>query len=121
MLYRDNEGLKLCTKKVIYAQRGELLESFITTEGVGWWNDFASKWDHTTIGEFQDIEYTQEQLDRFEEIKEIKANEEDLLEYVLNGNITEALSPLMLKKTNEELVAKVDELIEILVEKGVVY
>lgn len=121
MLYRDNEGLKLCTKKVIYTQRGEEMESSITTEGVEWWEDFANRWEHTSIVRYEDIEYTPEQLERFEEVKELALGDTVLTEYVLDGVADKELTSIVLKKENEILNAKVDELIEILVEKGVVF
>lgn len=108
MLYRDSEGLKLCTKKVVYTQRGQEMESLINTEGIEWWEDFANKWDHTTITEFEDVEYTKEQLDRFEETKDLNVNQSILQDYIISGTIGEGLEILELNKENQQLKAKVE-------------
>lgn len=107
MLYRDDEGLKLSNKKVVYLQNGAQEESLITTDGVEWWVEFANKWSNTEIVEFVDISYTEEQLTRFENIKNMDINIDALNLYVLEGlfpeGIDDPLRNLQLESENVEL------------------
>lgn len=107
MLYKSKEGLILCDKKVKYIQHGEEKEQFIYEEGIQWWLDFCEKWNHTEIIEFIDVEYTTEELRRFDEIKDFSVNEEILSEYVINGTIGEGLEDL----ENTKEIEKVKQLL----------
>lgn len=122
MLYRDDEGLKLSNKKVIYLQNGEQEESLITTDGVGWWIEFAEKWSNTEIVEFVDIDYTEEQLTRFENIKNMDINIDVLNLYVLEGlfpeGIDHPLRNLQLESENTELKSLLADLTEIVLLGG---
>lgn len=106
MLYKDKEGLKLSSHKVRYIQHGEEKEQYICSEGQQWWLDFADKWDHTEIIEFIEVSYTPEQLERFEEVKDMKLSEDILNTYVVEGIAGEGLEMLALKKENAQLKAE---------------
>lgn len=116
MLYRDNEGLKLSSKKVIYTQHSEQMESFITTEGVEWWEGFARKWSHTTILGYEDIIYTEEELARYGQVKDLKVGDGVLEEYIFNGIIGEGLEGIKVVE-QEKVIA---ELVSALADKGVI-
>ena len=103
MLYKEGEELKMATKKVKYTQRGEEIEQFVGVEGQQWWNDFAEKWEHTSIIGFEDAEYTAEQLRRFEEIKGLDLADNIATEYVVDGFVNKGLEILVLQKENENL------------------
>lgn len=122
MLYKDNVGLKLSDTKVKYIRDGEESEQFVSSEGKQWWLDFAEKWDHTKIIEFVDVEYTDEQLSRFEEIESLDANEEILNNYVIEGvfpiETDHPLRNLQLQKENEELQQRLADLTEVVLMGG---
>lgn len=103
VLYKDEEGLKLSSLKVRYTQHGEEKEQFIGSEGMDWWISFAEKWEHTNIIEFVNVEHTEKQIARFEEIKEIKIREDVLTSYVMDGIVGEGLEIIALKKENTDL------------------
>lgn len=114
VLYKDNGELKLSVTKVKYIRDGEELEQFVGGEGKQWWLDFVEKWDHTEIIEFVDAEYTNEQLSRFDEVKNLAISEVVLEQYIANGTIGDGLELLALKNENKELEGTVMELTSIL-------
>lgn len=109
------KGLLTFTKyKVIYTQHGKELEAY--TSDKKWWENFASKWDHTEIVEFEDTSFTDEQKERLKEVEHLGEEYSHYAEeYVLNGkfpNETEneeerveqhPLRMLQLKKENQML------------------
>lgn len=117
MVYKDKEGLKLSKKKVVYTQHGEQMEAFVTTDGVEWWVAFADKWDHTQIIEIVDIEYTPEQLVRFEEVKDMEVAETVLNDYIEVGLIGDGLEKIKIRE-QEKII---NDLVTILADKGVIY
>lgn len=117
LLYKENNELKLATSKVRYMQHGEEIIQSITTEGTQWWNDFSEKWNHTEILEFIDIKYTEEQILRFSEIKDIELNETILEEYVMEGILGEGLQMLFITKENEKLKNLLADLTELTLPK----
>ena len=50
-----------------YVQHGEDLEQYAADKE--WWLDFEREWDHTTINEIIEVEYSDAQVRRFEEIE----------------------------------------------------
>lgn len=90
MLYLKNGEWALCPYKVKYEQRGEVLEQY--TEDKQWWNDFAAKWDHTEIIEFEETSFTDEQKARLEEVKNVAEGFESYVaQYVLDGTFPDEL------------------------------
>ena len=112
MIIKKNNELKLAEKKVKYIQRGIEIEQIVGEEGIQWWNDFAEKWEHTSIIGFEDVQHTEQQVKRFEEVKNMKASESILQDYVVEGIIGEGLEILALKKENEELKQLMADLTE---------
>ncbi|MCC5911305.1 MAG: hypothetical protein JJT76_12790 [Clostridiaceae bacterium] len=112
MLYRKDDQWALCPYKVKYVQNEEELEAY--THDKQWWLNFAEKWDHTEILEFQDAEYTEEQLARLEEIRHYnKALMDECRAYAEEGTFPEGLEhplrALQLQKENERLGVELSE------------
>ncbi|HLR58926.1 MAG TPA: hypothetical protein VK094_00410 [Pseudogracilibacillus sp.] len=113
MLYQKNGEWALSPYKVKYRQHGEECEKY--THDKKWWKDFAAKWDHTEILEFEDVTYSDEQKARLEEVKDVKEGfEYYAARYVLDGKFPNQLEPeerledhplrvLQLEKENKQL------------------
>ena len=85
MFIRQEGKWFLHTQKVKYTQRGKEYVRW-ATPSKEWWEDFANKWEHTTIVNFEDVILTDEQLERFEEIKNMPEDFPNVYEkYVLDG------------------------------------
>ena len=111
MLYEKNNELELSDKKVIFTERGEQKEKYIGIEGEQWWNDLANKHEHINIVEIVEVNYTDEQLERFEKVKDIIGDTGELEDYIENGNINpenEKFKIIFLERENEELKSKVE-------------
>ncbi len=115
-------------KKVTYTERGETEEKYIGLEGEQWWNDIAIKHEHINIVEITEVTYTNEQLARYEEIKSLKSDIDELEKYVLDGVVEtvkvdeiKTITELKLKKENEELEGVLEDLTQILADKGVIW
>ena len=117
MLYKDSEGLKLAQEKVVYTRNGTEYEQPII-EDRNWWLDFEQKWEDMKIVRFESIEYTEEQLTRFEEVKGMDLSQNILNDYVMEGIIGEGLEILALKKENEELKQLLTDLTEVVLLGG---
>lgn len=75
----------LCPYKVIYTQHGEHHEQYVGNKN--WWLDFADKWDHTQIIEIVEMDYTDEQLARYEDVKFLPEDFYDIYSnYVADGS-----------------------------------
>ena len=91
-------GWHLCNEKVRYIQHGEELIQYVMSEGHDWWIDFEEKWEHTEIIEFIEVEPTQEQLGRYNEILELNISEGfsgGLSEYVEFGVFPEGFNHVL--------------------------
>jgi len=128
LLYEKDNELKLSDKKVIFTERGEQKEKYIGLEGEQWWNELASKHGHINIVEIQSANYTDEQLARYEEVKSLKGDIDELRNYILDGTMSEttpeeikSITELKLKKENKELEGVLTELTQILADKGVIW
>lgn len=69
MLYRKSNQWELCPYKVRYIQHGKEIEQY--THDKQWWLEFEKKWKHTKIIEFIDVDYSNGEISRLEEIKHI--------------------------------------------------
>lgn len=103
MLYNDNGEWKLCTKKITYIENDEEFEKFIESEGEEWWDSYKLLWgiDIITI---EEVNYTQEQLDRLVEIQNVPEGFSDICsDYIIDGTFPEdtqhPLKDLQLSKT----------------------
>ena len=117
MIIKKNNELRLSEQKVKYIQHGVEIEQIVGEEGIQWWNDFAEKWEHTNIVEFINIEYTAEQLGRFEEIKELDIADNIANDYVMDGVVSDGvvsdgLGLFILKKENKDLKKLLADLTE---------
>lgn len=99
----------LCNEKVKYIQHGEGIIQYVMSEGHDWWLDFEEKWGHTEIIEFIQVEPTQEQLSRFEEVVQLNILEGfggELSGYVELGIFPEGfnhvLRPIQILKQQDE-------------------
>ena len=120
VLLRDEKGLKLVKEKVLYKRNGIEYEQPVV-EGRDWWLDFEEKWNDMEIVGFEDIQYTEEQLTRLEEVRDINNVSEHILnDYVMEGIIGEGLEILALKKENEELKQVLADLTETMLLGGMV-
>lgn len=85
MLSRKDNQFELCPYKVRYTQHGEEIEQW-ALPNKEWWIDFEQRWEHTEIIEFTELELSDEQLARFEEIKYMPEDFTHIYEeYVLSG------------------------------------
>jgi len=88
MLIRTMDGWELPTRTVRYTRDGKEFDQIMGDEDEQWWHDFAQQWPETTIIEFADLHYTEEQLARLAEIQEVEAQyQEELERYVMDGII----------------------------------
>ena len=106
MLYREDNQWALCPYKVKYTKNGENLEQY--THDKQWWTDFETTWVNTTVTEFTDLLWTDEEKARLEEIKHIGEGFGDICaDYVSAGEFpTDKIHPLkeiQSKKENEKL------------------
>ena len=112
MLYWKEGKLNLSPYKVNYTQHGK--QEVAYTDDKKWWEDFAEKWEHTTIQSFEDMEYTPGELQRYEEIKYMpEGHAEACKTYVKSGDFPEginhALRHIQLQKENERLGIELSE------------
>ena len=85
MIYRDNGEWKLCPKKVTIDKSGETEEKY--THKPEWYQNFAKKWGEFEVIEVVDAEYTQEEKDRLEKVKNMSEGHGEAVElYVETGN-----------------------------------
>lgn len=108
MLRKEGEYLKLYPWKVKYTQHGIEYEQW-ALPSKEWWTDFADKWEHTEIVEFVEVELTNEQLARAEEIEQLRIDEgyrDICIDYILHSQFPEGpdhpLRQLQLQKNEEE-------------------
>jgi hypothetical protein len=89
MLHHNGNHLELVPLKVRYLQHGEEIEQWALPNRQ-WWEDFAERWDHTTILEFIEIELTPEQMARYEQVKHMPDGWIDqYTDYILEGKYPE--------------------------------
>ena len=117
MIYYKNGNWHISTEQVHYRQHGEEITQYVTSEGHDWWTDFESKWEHTELINFIAVDYTPDQLARFEEIEKLNVTEgfaSELAQYVKDGSFPEGvnhpLRNLQLQKENEALQQSIAEL-----------
>lgn len=91
MLRKENGYLKLYPWMVKYTQHGKTVEQW-ALPSKEWWTDFADKWEHTEIVEFVEVELTNEQLARAEEIEQLRIDEgyrDICIDYILHSQFPE--------------------------------
>lgn len=115
MLIKKGSRFELYPHKVKYIQHGKEIEQW-ALPNKEWWIDFANKWEHTEIVEFIEVELTEEQLKRFEEINQYNISEafaSACIDYILNGvfpeGINHPLRQLQIQKENQEQGVELSE------------
>ena len=114
MLIKKGNRFELYPHKVKYIQRGEEYEQW-ALPNKEWWTDFADRWEHTEIIEFVEVELTEEQQARYEQIKyDIpEAFREACIEYILDGKFPDegvscTITKLQMLKNNMERREDID-------------
>lgn len=116
MLRRKGSRWELYPYKVKYIQHNKEIEQWALPRKE-WWVDFAVKWEHTKIVEFTEIELTESQLARYEEIKYMPENFMDMfVDYILTGNTpsdvelpsNHPFNVIKLRKENGDLRSRVE-------------
>jgi hypothetical protein len=102
MLIKKNNEWELPTSKVTFKDSGQEHEKLVGEEDKQWWTEFESRWQHITDVAFEDVNYTEEQIKRFETVKTIDTNQEDLFNYVIDGVIEPSNKDLKLIALKEE-------------------
>jgi len=122
MLIKKNNEWELPTSKVTFKDGGQEHEKLVGEEDKQWWTEFESRWQHITDVAFEDVNYTEEQLKRFETVKTIDTNQEDLFNYVIDGVIEPSnkdLKLIALKEENEHLKTLIADLTETVLMGGI--
>ena len=107
MLVKKGNRFELYPHKVKYIQHGKEIEQW-ALPSKEWWTDFAEKWEHTEIIEFEEVGLTEEQLERFEDVKTgiPEAFASDCVDYILEGTfpdgVTHPLRQLEIKNQQTE-------------------
>ena len=94
MLIKDGDCFRLYPWKVRYRQHGQEIEQW-ALPSKEWWTDFADRWEHTEIIEFVEVELTEEQLERAEEIEDMPLDEgyrSMAIDYILHGVFPEGVT-----------------------------
>lgn len=116
MLIRRGDRWILYPHKVKYVQYGNEHEQW-ALPNKQWWIDFGDYWEHTGIIEFTEVELNEEQITRFEEIKDMPEDFADVYtEYVLTGefpNDFPSAHPLMLIKAQKMNANNTDYLLDV--------
>lgn len=126
MLIKRGNMWELPAVKISYDDGQERIEKTLGDESVNWWKDQETKGRISNLIT-EDISYNQEQLERFEKIKEVSANPEQLYEYVMTGVCSEPskeLEVIILKDENKSLQGQLEsaqEAIDFLIMSGGVF
>lgn len=84
MLQRNDGKLEFPKHRIKYTQHGRPLEAL--TSDLEWWVKFEELWSHTEINLIEDLNYTDEQLARLEEIQFLDNGFEHIgYRYALDG------------------------------------
>lgn len=105
----------MCSEKVKYLQHDEEKEQYVGSEGHQWWLDFAGKWEHTEIVEFIEVNPTQEQFKRLEQINQLGVRggfTGTFSDYVESGVYPEGNSHVLKQIQLEEKIEQQQQLID---------
>lgn len=116
MLYRKGRQWMLCPYKINYMQHGEQHEQYASEKD--WWLDFEGQWEHTKIIGIIEVEYTDEQVARYEDVRFMPEDFSDIYSaYVEFGSFPDRddlqlghpFRLVQLKKENERLGVEVSQ------------
>ena len=80
------ENFRLAEEQISYIHRDERITKPIGSEGKDWWLEFEKQWEDMKIIEIKPFVPTEEQLRRFEEIKDLpECNLAEAMYYMENG------------------------------------
>jgi hypothetical protein len=92
MVFYKNGSWDMCKEKVRYSQYNEEITQYVGSEGHDWWVEFEQKWEHTKIIEFIPVIPTEEQIKRYNEIKDMPDGfEYEYSAYVEGGTVPDTL------------------------------
>ena len=104
MVYYD-EKFKLAEEQITYIHRDEKVTKPIGSEGKDWWLEFEKKWQDMKIIEIKPFKPTEEQLKRFEVIKDLSEEKYfDANYYMENGEFPKTEEPV--KETTLDNIQK---------------
>lgn len=85
MIYFD-EKIKLAEEQITYIHGDKTVTKPIGSEGKDWWLEFEKEWQDMKIIEIKPFVATEEQLKKFEEIKDLpEDNLAEAMYYMENG------------------------------------
>ena len=117
MIFYADGKWNMCSEKVKYLQHDEEKEQYVGSEGHQWWLDFAGKWAHTEIVEFTEVNPTQEQFKRLEQINQLGVRDGftgTFSDYVESGVYPEGLRhPLRILQTQSESEMLMDYVLDV--------
>lgn len=100
MIYRNNGEWKLCPKKVKFKSNGKEIEEY--TNKPIWYENFEKKWGGIEVLEIVDAEFTQEQIERFEKVKNMsEGHGEAVTKYIETGEFPDGYDLSELLRTGE--------------------
>ena len=70
MIYIDNE-YKLPTHSITYSRTDKTVTQNVGIEGIEWWKDFEKQWKDMKIISINELQYSEEQLERLERINKL--------------------------------------------------
>jgi hypothetical protein len=89
MLTKQGDTFALVPLKVRYLQHGTEITQWALPNRQ-WWEDFAERWEHTTILGFIEITLAPEQMTRYEQVKNMPDGWIDqYTDYILEGKFPE--------------------------------
>ena len=118
MVINNGDGLKLASKKVTFEKDGVVETKYIGKEGEKWWTDLETKHDNINIQKIEEANYSEDVINRFNEVKDLDIDEGKINEYVQKNQSIKGLENIILKKENEKLKEKVADLAEIVLIGG---
>ena len=100
MIYRNKNVWKLCPKKVVYLRDGETSEKYTNTPI--WYTNFAKMWSDFEVIEIVDAEYTQEEKNRLEKVKNMSEGHGGaVIQYIKTGEFPEGMDLAELLRTGK--------------------
>lgn len=107
LVQKKGKEWELFTHKVTFIDQNT--ENEVYTSDIGWYEKFAEIHSRFSLLKVTEVTYTQDQLDRLEEVKELNLADRTISDYVINGIAGEGLEILTLQKDNKQLGLELSE------------